>query len=291
MSETFDAAAHAAETEAAIAASVAQDGAPQAEPTAEPQAENTSPPASEEQTEDAEAGDASGAKNRAAQRIQQLLQKDRENRERIAYLEGLSQRQQAPEQARPETPRLAADLAQWVGDEPKPEAFPAGEFDPQYLRAIARFEARNEQAQMVAAQRQHAARQAEQARAASFLEQAEKVAAEKSDFRETVGLFGQSVASWQANLVADAGAEVAYAIAKDDAAAARVRAARDPVAVAREIGRIEARLERARETPPPQPSSAPDPAPRSVRGGNVGSIDPSKLPMDQYAAWSKKQGW
>lgn len=288
MSDTFDAAAHAASEGAP--APIEQDGAQQAA-TAETQAEDTAPPASAEQVEDGDAEDASGAKNRAAQRIQQLLQKDRENRERIAYLEGLAQRQQAPEQARPEAqaPRLAPDLAQWVGEEPKPDAFPAGEFDPQYLRAVARFEARNEQAQIAMAQRFHAARQAEQARAKSFFEQADKVAAEKPDFREVVGGFGQSVANWQANLVADAGAEVAYAIARDADAAARIRSAQSREAVAREIGRIEARLERARETPLPQPSSAPDPAPRAVRGGNVGAVDPSKMSMDQYAAWSKKQ--
>lgn len=287
MSDTFDAAAHAAGE--AVPAAVEQDSAQQAE-TAVEQAENTEAPATSEPTEDASLEDAHETKSRAEQRIKQLAQQGREYRERIAYLEGLNQRNTAPEQARPEqqAARLSPDLAQWVGEEPKPDAFPAGEFDPQYLRAIARFDARSEQAQMVTAQRQHAARQAEHARAQTFFEQADRVAAEKPDFREVVGTFGNSVHAAVANMVADAGAEVAYAIAKDAEAAARIRAARDPAAVAREIGRVEARLEAAKNAPTPQPTSAPDPAPRAVRGGNIGTMDPSKMPMDQYAAWSRK---
>lgn len=286
MSDTFDAAAHAAGENAAAA--VEQDSSAPAE-TVATQAETTEAPATSEQTEDASQDDAAGTPSRSEKRIQQLLQRDRENRERIAYLEGLAQRNPAPEQSKPEqqAPRLAPDLAQWVGDEPKPDTFPAGEFDPQYLRAIARFEARSEQAGMVQAQRLHAARQAEQARSQAFFEQVEKAAAEYTDIREVVGTFGQTVPNWAANLVADAGADVAYAIAKDAEAAGRIRSARDAIAVAREIGRIEARLERAKDTPSPQPTSAPDPAPRTVRGGNIGTVDPSKMSMEQYAKWSK----
>lgn len=287
MSDSFDAAAHAAVGEGAPAP--VEESAPQAA-TEETQAEETSPPASEEQTEDAQAGDASGAKSRAAERIQQLLQRDREQRERIAYLEGLNQRA-APEQARQEAPRLSPDLAQWLGEEPKPEAFPAGEFDPQFLRAVAAFEGRKVHAEAVSAQRQAAARQAEDAKARTFIEQAEKAEAEHPDFREVVGRLGHSLPAQVANMVAEAGAEVAYAIAKDADASGRIRAARDVATVAREIGRFEARLEAARNAPKPQPPAAPDPAPRAVRGGNVGVVDPSKMSMSQYAAWSAKQDW
>lgn len=255
------------------------NSAPQAD-TAVEQAVTTEAPATSEQTTDAAQEDARETPSRAEKRIQQLLQRDAEHRQRIAYLEGLSQRNAAHEQPRPEqqAARLAPDLAQWVGDEPKPDAFAAGEFDPQYLRAVARFEARSEQAQMAMAQRHHVARQAEEARARTFFEQADKVAAEKPDFREAVGLFGQSVANWQANLVADAGAEIAYAIAKDAEASARIRSARDAVAVAREIGRMEARLAQQATAPPPipQPSAAPAPPPKAVRGASAAGFDWSK---------------
>lgn len=273
-----------AEAMASMDAADAQrpNSAPQAEPIAETPAEPTAPPASAEPNDDAAPEDAHETKSRAEQRIKQLAARDKEAREEIAFLREQLGRQQQPQQPKPEPgPQpLHPDLAQWVGEEPKPEAFPAGEFDPQYLRAIAKHEARHEQAQMTMASRQHAFRQQQEARAKSFFEQADKVAAEKPDFREVVGAFGRSVHDTAAEMVADAGAEVAYAIAKDAEVSARIRAARNPAAVAREIGRMEARLEAMAEAkaaapaaPPPQPSAAPPPPPRAIRGSSAASFD------------------
>ena len=292
MSDTFDAAAHAAATEQAIASP--EPSAPQADNTAENPAEITEDSAPSDEPTDAAPEDARETPSRAEKRIQQLLAERNAERARREALEAFVQ-QQRPQQPQPQEqapaapPSLPPDLAQWVGEEPKPDAFPAGEFDPAYLRAVARHEARNEQAQLMAQQRVYALRQAEEARARSFFEQAAKAEEKFSDFREVVGSFGQTLPAQHANLIAEAGPEVAYAIAKDADAAARIRAARNPVAVAREIGRIEARLERARETPPPQPTAAPEPPARIARGGNSGARDPSRMSMSEYAEWSRKQ--
>jgi hypothetical protein len=287
MSDTFDAAAHAAATEAAFARP--DSGVPQADQNAETQADQiTDAPATSDEPTAPDPTDAPETPSRGDKRVQQLLAERHELRERLAYLEGIAQRQQPPADATKQAaPQLPPDLAKWVGDEPKPDAFPAGEFDPQYYRAVARFEARSEQAQVILAQRIYAERQAEVAFAKSFFEQANKLA--KPDFMESIGALSGRLANWQANLLAEAGAEIAYAVAKDAEAEARIRAARTQLAVAREIGRIEARLERARETPPPQPTSAPEPPPRAARGGNVGHRDPSKMSMSEYAEWSKKE--
>lgn len=290
MSDTFDAAAHAAATEGAPAP--LENSAPQADNTAEIQAETPAPSASAEETPDAAPEDAHETPSRAAKRIQQLLEREREYRDRIAFLEGQKAAAQppapTPEQA---APRLPEDLTRWLGDEPKPDAFPAGEFDPQYLRAIAKYEARAEQAQMVAAQRAAQARQAEQQRLESIRQSVAEAEKAMPDIREVASALGQRLPNWQANLVAEAGPEVIYAIGKDAEAEARIRAANNPIAVAREIGRIEARLERAKDTPPPQPTSAPEPAPRAVRGGNVGNRAPGEMSMAQYAEWRGKQAW
>lgn len=288
MSDTFDAAAHAAATEAAYPQP--ENGVPQADQNADTQADQTADAPATSDELSADPSDAPETPSRGEKRVQQLLAERHQLRERLAYLEGIAQRPQQPQADAPKqaAPSLPPDLAQWVGDEPKPDAFAAGEFDPQYLRAIARYEARAEQAQVVVAQRAHAVQQAEAARARSFMEAAEKAVAEKPDFREVVGTLGTRLANWQANLIAEAGTEVAYAIGKDAEVEARIRSARSPLAVAREIGRIEARLERARETSTPQPTTAPDPAPRAVRGGNVGQRDPSKMSMSEYAEWSRK---
>jgi hypothetical protein len=292
MSDTFDAAAHAAATEGASAP--LENSAPQADNTAEIQAETPAPSASAEETNDASPEDAHETKSRAEQRIKQLAARDKEAREEIAFLrEQLTRLQQQPQQPAAEQgpPPLPADLTRWLGDEPKPDAFPAGEFDPQYLRAIAKYEARAEQAQMVAAQRAAQARMAEQQRLESIRQSVAEAEKAMPDIREVASALGQRLPNWQANLVAEAGPEVIYAIGKDAEAEARIRAANSPLAVAREIGRIEARLERAKDTPPPQPTSAPDPAPRAVRGGNVGTRAPGEMSMAQYAEWRGKQAW
>jgi hypothetical protein len=294
MSDTFDAAAHVAAAETAAAPAPEETRVAQAEVTAPSDQTAEAPDTSEEPTP-ADPTDAPETPSRGDKRVQQLLAERHALREQVAYLQGAAQRGQqpgappSPQQAGP--PPLAGDLAQWVGEEPKPDAFPAGEFDPQYLRAIARFEARSEQAGMIQMQRVQAQRQTEAARAQAFIEQAAKAEKDRPDFREVAGRLGSSLPNWAANLIAEAGTEVVYAVGKDAEAEARIRAARSPLAVAREIGRIEARLERAKETPPPQPTSAPDPAPRAVRGGNAGARAPADMPMAEYASWRAKQTW
>jgi hypothetical protein len=294
MSDTFDAAAHAAATETAAAPPPAESGSPAPDQNAEQSDQTAEDPDASEDTTPADPKDAPETPSRGEKRVQQLLAERHALREQLAYLQGVAQQgqQQHPAQAEPAKPApLSGDLAQWVGEEPKPESFPAGEFDPQYLRAIARFEARNEQASLILAQRQHAARQAQDQQARAFMEAAEKATKEKPDFREVAGGLGQRLANWQADLLAHSGAEIVYAVGKDSEAEARIRAARNPVEAAREIGRIEARLERAKDPPSPQTTQAPEPAPRAVRGGNAGTRAPTDLPMGEYAAWRAKQTW
>ena len=190
MSDTFDVAAHQAETAASVAAE--ETSAPPAVQNAAPSDQQAEAPDTSDESTPDDPKDAPETPSRGDKRVQQLLAERHALRERMAYLEGLAQQGNkqpeapAPQQNQPAA--LAGDLAQWVGDEPKPEAFPAGEFDPQYLRAIARFEARSEQAQIVQAQRAQAHRQAEQARAEAFFAEAAKAAKEKSDFREVAGV-------------------------------------------------------------------------------------------------------
>lgn len=294
MSDTFDPAAHAAATEAGAAPPPEETTAPEAA-TREPSDQTAEAPDTSEQTNPDDPKDAPETPSRGDKRVQQLLAERHALREQLAFLQGVAQRGQQPpptQQPTAATPPLAQDLAQWVGEEPKPEAFPAGEFDPQYLRAVAKFEARSEQAQMLQMQRAQAARQAEHAQVQAVLEQAEKAAKEKPDFREVAGALGARLANWQANMVAMAGPEVTYAIGKDAEAEASIRAARSPVEAARVIGRIEARMERVKSEPlAPKPTSAPEPAPRAVRGGNAGARAPAEMPMGEYAAWRAKQQW
>lgn len=288
MSDTFDASAHAA----GEGAPAPETSAPQAEYAAETQAENTEAPAPSEDHSDESQEDARETPSRAEKRIQQLLAKEREAREEAAYYKGLAQRQQ-PTDAKPAaSPTLHPDLAQYVGKEPDPTAFPAGEFDPAYLDARVDFKLRQREATQAMAQRQQAARQqatAFQAKVASIVEAG---ASKYGDFAEKALRSDVPLNDAMLREIADsdAGADVAYFLGNNPAEARRI-ASLPANRVAREIGRIEERLARAKDAPTPQPSTAPDPAPRVVRGGNVGQRDPSRMSMSEYAEWSRKQKW
>jgi hypothetical protein len=84
-------------------------------------------------------------------------------------------------------------------------------------------------------------------------------------------------------MIAEAGVDLAYAIAKSPELRKAVQASRNAVSLARELGKIEARL--ASAPPAPKPSSAPPP-PRTLTGAASGAQrDPSKMSMAEYAAW------
>lgn len=295
MSDTFDAAAHAAATETAAAPSPEETRAPQAEVTAPPADQNTEAPATSEEPTPDEPTDAPETPSRGDKRVQQLLAERHALREQLAYLQGAAQRGQQP--GAPQQPQQAGATpfpigsAQWVGEEPKPEAFPAGEFDPAYYDARSAYRTRSEIAAVLQAQQAQAERAAEAASARAFFDEAAKVAKERPDFHEVAGHLGSSLPNWAADQLAKAGAEVVYAAGKDAEVQARIRSARSRDAVAEEIGRLKERLSRPRETPPPQPTSAPEPAPRAVRGGNAGTRAPADMPMAEYASWRAKQTW
>jgi hypothetical protein len=292
MSDTFDAAAHAAATEAAFARP--DSGVPQADQNAETQAEPTAPPASAEQTDDVLPEDAHETKSRAEQRIRQLNAREREAREEAAYWRGIAEQQmrQQPQSAGGQpAPQLPPDLAQYVGAQPKPDDFPAGEYDPAYQDAKVewRFREREAKAELmrrVALQQQQ--KQAFQSRIGNIVEQG---AAKYEDFADKVLADDVPLTSpIVAGLVRlrDGAEDVAYALATDRKEAQRLAALKDPIEVALEIGAIRERSKRAREAPPPQPTSAPEPPPRAARGGNVGHRDFSKMSMDEYAKVSEK---
>jgi hypothetical protein len=297
MSDTFDAAAHAAATETAAAPPPEETRAPQAEVTAPPADQNTEAPATSEEPTPDEPTDAPETPSRGDKRVQQLLAERHALREQLAYFQGAAQRgqqpdaPQAPQQAGPQP--LSTDLAQWVGAEPKPEDFPNDgyEFGESYRQAVRAYDRKLAQAEFAQMQRVQVMRQAEASKAQAFIQEAAKVEKERPDFREVAGRLGASLPNEVANMLAKAGADVVYAVGKDPDAEARIRAARDRDEVAFELGQIRERIRRPRETPSPQPTSAPEPAPRAVRGGNAGTRSPADMPMGEYAAWRAKQTW
>lgn len=84
------------------------------------------------------------------------------------------------------------------------------------------------------------------------------------------------------------GPQVAYYLAENVDKAIAI-AALSPLAQAREIGRIEARLEAIKAAPPPAVSKAPPPPPRIEATEPAVDLDPATMTDKQYAQWRKRQ--
>lgn len=222
-------------------------------------------------------------------RIDELVAEKRaaERREQLLW-EQLRAREQSVPASTPAAPAAPAalphDLAAAVGPAPRPEDFPAGEFDPAYIKASVRHDLKIEQAQAVMQQRQAQARTAEQTAQQKLSEAMQSASAKYADFAE-VALnpnvpITHAVARELAEL--DAPADVAYWLGKNPREAERIAALRDPRAVARELARIEVRVTSA--PPPPKPTSAPPPPAQTARGGaaSVRVYDPAKMTAEEY---------
>lgn len=194
----------------------------------------------------------------------------------------------APQHGQPAAAvQLPPDLAAFVGQEPKPEDFPAGEYDPGYARAVARYEARRSQAEIAAHQRV-AAMQAQQHQAIQTVKQRLDAIVEEGrrtfpDFDETVNGIGDYLTDTIRVEIAELErpAAVAHWLGKNPEVAAKL-AKLPRHAVARELGRIEARL--ASAPPPPKPTAAPSPPAQTARGGGATArpLDPERMTAKEY---------
>ncbi len=128
----------------------------------------------------------------------------------------------------------------------------------------------------------------QQERVKSFQAQLSKVRTEVSDFdavMEAADEVPLTQAMREAILESEVGALLTYHLAKNPAEAARISQL-SPVAQVKALGRIEADLSTPKA---PRVSKAPDPI-SPLTGGKGGGVDPSKMSMEDYAAWRKKTG-
>ena len=107
------------------------------------------------------------------------------------------------------------------------------------------------------------------------------------DFEAVVNNPNVQIARHVADLIveSDLGPDLAYSIASNPAEAARISAL-EPLAAAREIGRLEATLSRAA---PPRQSKAPPPI-KPVNAGGSAARDPSEMTATEYRAWREQGG-
>lgn len=201
-------------------------------------------------------------------------------------MRGASPPQQQPSGQAPVP--LPPEVAAAIPPAPKPEDFPAGEFDPKYAVALAKHEMRMDQAKAFVFQQQMQRQQAVAQMQANLAQQVERLTETDPQARETIAALGMRLPNPVADLVAEAGADVAYYIARNPDAEKQIAEARTPAAVARAIGRIEARLEAARAAPP-QPTAAPAPPPRAAKG--TASASRTIYDAKDFAEYAKLRGY
>lgn len=267
-------------------------GAPTGAPASDVPGTETPAPAaniSESATEDDadhDGADTEAEAKRAAKGIQKRVdeltalrrqaERDRDHWRELAMRQG----QQPPQQQ--QAPPSAAD-----SPAPKPEDYPAGEFDPGYdkartewIKASAAAEAERNILQRF---QRHQAQAAEQQVTQSFQAGLAKIVETSPDAPSVLDELGKRIHPSVSNLIVEAGADVAYYIATNPEAEGRIRQARTLGAVAREIGRVEERMARERSAPP-QLSAAPPPPPRSVRGSGSGPVDYDRMSTEAFIA-------
>lgn len=222
----------------------------------------------------------------AEKRFGELTAKQRAAEREAAYWRGQAEARNAPAQTQQQAQPVALppDLAQQVGAAPNPAEFPAGEFDPAYLKASVRHELRVEQAASVAQQRQ-ATQQRQAAEVAGRLAQIiETGQRQYTNFDDAVNSIAALRMPGLGDVVraeiadCEKPAEVAYYLGTHPEEAAKLTQLRSPQAVARAMARIEARLDAPK--PAPVPSSAPPP-PRTLRGSASAPPDLASMSVDE----------
>lgn len=235
-------------------------------------------------------------------RISELLTERAYERQRAeaaerALRDALLQRNGQQDNVRQPPPaELPPEIQRQLGAPPDPSKFPAGEFDPAYAEERAFYRLKQEQARAFVAHRTAQAQQQQQqsqhqlaTRVAQFLDEGSSNP-DFPDFDEVVRSDSLAMPPHVVRELADLDkpAAVAYWLGKNPAEAKRI-AGLGPTGVARELGRIEARLS-VPPTPAPQLTAAPEPPPRAVRGSGGNRIDPDKLSVEQWADLRAK-GW
>lgn len=245
----------------------------QAEAKAEPRAEQ--PQTAEDQPQGGEP--APKPKKSANERIAELTYARHEAERRAAELEArLQQVQSAPQpQAR---------------DPLNPASYQQGQFDPAYQAALIEHKAAEAARQIIAQERA----QDEQRRSVERWEtQTREAMARHGDFSEVV-IAGANDGAWACTnemrdliVQSEIGADLAYALAKEPDLSFRI-AATSPVQQAREIGKLEARIEAERSRPKPNTTTrAPEPAPQVRGAGGRFGVAPD---TNDFAAFERQFG-
>lgn len=252
---------------------------PQEPEAQEPEAQE---PESQEDHE-TEPQEAQRGKKSAQQRINEITKARHDAEREAAYWRGIvegsrPQSQQTPVQSVSEPP-AKPNLADFTDYET-------------YIEALTDWKTTQKISEAVHQQRSATVQERQQAEAMELAKgwanKQETVRKSIADYDEVMGGADTVVAPYitDAILTSDRGPEVAYHLAKNSALAEKLNRL-SPIAAAREIGRIEAALEKSS---PGTSRSAPPPPARTTRSSATIPGDPAKMDHEAYRAMRAKQG-
>lgn len=273
---------------AAVEASVEKQEEPKKDDTAakepEKQAEGEA-----QQEADADAKDGDDKKPTVQDRINKAVKEQREAERRALALERRLEELEAKLKPKAEDEAPQEDAA------PKPDDFEYGELDPAYTKALARYEARQEFAELRkkdAEERQAEAAAREQTQRLEDMKSrvtklVEDGSGKYDDFAERVNDPNLPVSQELAAMVleSEAAVDIAYELAADPKAL-RALQAKGVVAMAREVARLEAKYATKKDDEKPKVTKAPDPPKHMARGaGGRFAVDGS---TEDFAAFEAK---
>jgi hypothetical protein len=218
------------------------------------------------------------ARRSAQARINEITRAKHEAEREAAYWRGLAEggkKQEAAPEAVAETRPILADYADYDG----------------YVEALADWKAGQKvrEALQQTEVRASQSKQEQEARevARTWATRQDAARNRLPDYDDVVGSSSVTVAPavTDAILTSDKGPDIAYHLAKNPAVVARLNTM-SPIAAAREIGRLEAALEKPSTRAAP---AVPEPASIS-RPARTQTSDPSQMSHEQYRAMRAKQG-
>lgn len=171
-------------------------------------------------------------------------------------------------------------------NEPQPDDF---ETYGEYVKALTEYTAEKRQTEALKAERDRLAQATHNNRIEQWKEKLTDARTRYSDFDAKMNADVTVTPAMRDVLFdSEAGADLAYWLGSNPQEAARIAALQSPLAVARELGKVEAGLKTAAVSAPKKTTSAPPP-PSSVRGQRTPatqSIYDDALASD-YGAWEK----
>lgn len=256
-------------------------------------------PAKEGTGEDADGGDGETPKGDEPSEAEKAAAEEKKNRTQARIDEITRKRREAERDAadaRAKQARLEERLALYEGDAPKSDDF---DTEAEYQAALASHEAKKQSK----AEREldvkdaKAEAQAAQKRAADAAWEAYDLKA--AEMRDRVPDFDAKVndpsvpfsdAMAEEIRVADRGPEIAYHLANNPDEARRLASIGNATELAREFGRMEARLD-AQPAPKPKTTNAPDPVGSAVKAsGSAKSFDPAEASVEEMQQRLKAKG-